>query len=79
MDSGAVTPVITAEPTGGKAHLTKQQPGERWPAQTEHVYQNHRRGKSSYFVFLKQLTHRVTQTHNAVSPDGSERNAASSR
>lgn len=53
MDSGAVTPVITAEPTGGKAHLTKQQPGERRPAQTEHVYQKHRRGNGSYFVFFK--------------------------
>lgn len=28
MDPGAVTPVITAELTGGEAHLTKQLPGD---------------------------------------------------
>lgn len=43
MDCGAATPVITAEPTRGKAHLTKQQPGELYSAQIEHVYENQRR------------------------------------
>lgn len=38
MDSRAVTPVITAEPMGGKAHLTKQLPGDLFSC--------------SYFFFL---------------------------
>lgn len=58
MDCGAATPVITAEPTRGKAHLTKQQPGELYSAQIEHVYKNRRRGgkkKKSAFICLFSL------------------------
>lgn len=52
MDSEAVTPVITAGLTGGKAHLTKQPPGDLFflPKPTKRKV-----------IFLKQPPQRLTR------------------